>query len=126
HPTRLRRKHDLGNCEIRWLTQTVGAGNLDPSRVNSISAAISSFLERHTDALVLLDGLEYILENNQITKVIGMLEGISQRVIAYGACMICAVTEEALDARTLSLLSRVLEKPPQSTGDVMARKLDEF
>ena len=109
HPSQLREKYDLGNADIRWLTQVVGNNNLDPSKLSVITSAIMSFLEKKTNAAVFIDGLEYLLVNNNVIRVIAMMENVMQKVVDSGAVVIAAVNKLTFDQKDLAMISKLFE-----------------
>ena len=110
HPSKLREKYDLGNTEIRWLTQVVGSSNLDPSKISVIGSAILSFIERHKNAVVFLDGLEYLLSNNSMMKVMGMLESVMQKTVDTSSVLLVAIDKMTFEQRELAILEKLFEE----------------
>lgn len=110
HPSKLREKYDMGNTEIRWLTQVVGNSNLDPAKLSVIGNAMLSFIERHKNAVVFIDGLEYLLSNNSMIKVMGMLEGVMQKTVDTSSVLVVAVDKMTFEQRELAILEKLFEE----------------
>lgn len=110
HPSKLREKYQMGGSDIRWLTQVVGNNNLDPSKLSVITSAIISFLERHSNAVVFIDGLEYLLANNNTIRVIAMLENVMQKVVDSGAVVIAAINRPTFDQKEFAMIGKMFEE----------------
>ncbi len=110
HPSKLREKYDLENAEIRWLTQVVGSSNLDPSKISVISNAMLSFLERHKNGVMFIDGLEYLLSNNSMIKVIGMLENVMQKTVDTSSVLLVAIDKMTFEQREIAILEKLFDE----------------
>ncbi len=110
HPTKIREKFGLIGAEIRWLTQVVGSNNLDPSKISMITSAILNFIDRHRNSAVLIDGLEYLLPNNSVVKVVGMLESVMQRTVDRGAVIIASADRLTFDQKDLAMIEKMFEE----------------
>jgi transcriptional regulator with GAF, ATPase, and Fis domain/PAS domain-containing protein len=110
HPTRIREKFGLIGAEIRWLTQVVGSNNLDPSKLSMITSAMLNFIDRHANSALLIDGLEYLLSNNSVVKVVGMLESVMQRAVDRGAVIIASVDRLTFDQKDLAMIEKMFEE----------------
>jgi archaellum biogenesis ATPase FlaH len=60
--------------------------------------------------VILLDGIEYIVSNNDFTKVLRMIDQISDNIAQSKCTMIIPVDPRAFDQRQLALLERNMEK----------------
>ncbi len=119
HPSRLTEKYKLVNSDLRWLTQVVGNNNLDPSKLSLITSAIISFLEKHQNAVIFIDGLEYLLANNNMIRVIAMLENVMQKVVDSGAVVLAAINRLTFDQKDLAMIGKMFEE--LDTGDLKKR-----
>ncbi len=128
HPSKLREKYDLGTADLRWLTQVVGNNNLDPSKLSVITSAIISFLERHDNAVVFLDGVEYLLANNNMIRVIAMMENVMQKVVDGGAVMLAAINRLTFDQKDLAMIGKMFEEldTVELKKRYMNRGIEEF
>ena len=122
HPTKLREKYSLNGAEIRWLTQVVGSNNLDPSKLSMITGAVLSFIDRHDNSAVFLDGLEYLLSNNSIVRVIGMIENIMQKAVDRGAVVIVSADRLTFEQKDLAIIEKLFEQ--LDAGDMKRRYLN--
>lgn len=110
HPSKLREKYELDGADLRWLTQVVGNNNLDPSKLSVITSAIISFLEKRDNAVIFIDGLEYLLANNNTIRVIAMLENVMQKVVDNGAVVIASVNRLTFEQKELAMISKMFEE----------------
>ncbi len=128
HPSRLSEKYNLGKSDLRWLTQVVGNNNLDPSKLSVITSAIITFLEKHENSVIFIDGLEYLLANNNMIRVIAMLENVMQKVVDNGAVVIAAINRLTFDQKDLAMIGKMFEEldTNELKKKYLNREIEEF
>ena len=96
-PDHLREKYDL-DCRMVWLTKMEGVRNGDsspnleivsPTDTPAITTLIKSFLSENKKAMVLLEGLEYLINQNDFKTVLKFLSGTKDQVfLAKGILLV--------------------------------------
>jgi hypothetical protein len=109
HPDLLRERMP-GRCpESIWLSERNGANNNAPDQLHRIVNRISAFLIGKKDAVIMLDGIEYLCLFNSIDRVQMFVEQINDMVMASGAILLIPLDPQSLDQRSMARLRRYSE-----------------
>ncbi|MEM2839353.1 MAG: DUF835 domain-containing protein [Thermoplasmata archaeon] len=116
HPNLLREKFGLENTPMIWLATQAGENIMDPSSLGLLAHAVMDFLAKTKNGVVLIDGVEYLVTNNDFKKVIRMLEQINDFVMHYQGYLIVPIDPRAFDEKELAILQRNFELITQQKG----------
>ena len=115
YPDRVRLEQDLLTMRILWLSFTPGEDSHDPTAIGTLSEAISRFIDNQNgEAVVLLDGLEYLVVNNGFLQTLMFVEHVNEFVMRRKAVVLIPVAPEALTEKERALLKRNLEVLPET------------
>ena len=106
HPNHLRKAHLGVDIRSIWLSTTLGNDYIDPHNLNALTNAILLHVERGGRAAILLDGLEYLMINNDSARIWKFLEYLHDVVAQAGAILIISIDERTFIPRDLALLER--------------------
>ncbi|MEM0449706.1 MAG: DUF835 domain-containing protein [Methanomassiliicoccales archaeon] len=106
HPDILKEKYKLEGVPIIWLAQQPGEGRLDPANLSILQHSISQVFKNHPGAIVLLEGVEYLIANNTFDNVLKMLFAIEDEVVIHGGLLILTIDPEVLTQRNLAIFLR--------------------
>lgn len=121
HPNRLKQQHEFEASKILWLTRRAGMDHIDPQRLSLLSLEISRFVEGAPRSVVLLEGIEYIITQNDFEAVLRFVNHLHDFVFAYDCAIIIIIDPRVLSTRELALLERsakiveTMEAPEQRT-----------
>lgn len=113
HPDQLRERYGLMTTPMLWLTTKPGANRIDPSSLTLLLHSVLAFLDKSTEAVILLDGLEYLETYNGGGAVMRFFYGLRDAITVTGSKLIISVDPAALDPQFLPRLERemsVIEK----------------
>lgn len=111
-PDRVRQEHRIGASSCVWLSEAPGEGHHSGKALAGLAKRIEDFLSAHGGrGLVLLDGLEYLVENNGFEAVLVFVEHLNEFVMTRGAVLLIPVSPKAVGAREVALLERDLKVP---------------
>jgi two-component system cell cycle response regulator len=105
-PPKVREKYGLERTPIVWLTSERAEGEKTVHSIQDLSILIASFLEKTKQAVVLLDGLEYLITNHGFELFIRFLQLNRSRFEQKAAILMAPLLEKALDAREVTLIER--------------------
>lgn len=114
HPNHVQKSHEDARFRAVWLSTTLGKDYVDPHNLNVLTNVILSHIAGGGKSAILLDGLEYLMINNDTTRVIKCLEYLNEVVAQTAAILLISVDERAFEPRQMALLERhavVLESP---------------
>ena len=110
HPDLLREKYGLEETPIYWLATRAGDKVISPTNLGILTNMLVRFAENTSDGVILLDGIEYLISNNDFTKVLKMVDQVNDYVSQSGCRMIIPVDPRAFDSKQLALLERNMDK----------------
>ncbi len=111
-PDRVRSEHRLGASPCVWLSETPGEGHVSGRALATLAKRIEDFVTEHGGGgLVLLDGLEYLVENNGFEAALAFIEHLNEFVMARHAILLIPVSPKAIGAREVAMLERDLKVP---------------
>jgi hypothetical protein len=105
-PAQVRTKYILGNTPITWIATTAGESVIEPSKANLIAHGVMEFLSKSKNGIVLLDGLESIILNNDFNRSMRMLEQLNDFVMQYRGVLLVPIDPKAFDPREVAVVSR--------------------
>ncbi len=126
HPNRLKQLHEFEAAKILWLTRRVGLDHIDPTELSLLSLEISKFVEARPKSIVLIEGLEYIITQNDFETVLRFVNHLHDFVLAHDCAVVFVIDPRVLSTRELALLersARIVE--PVDRTDVKIDKPEE-
>jgi len=109
HPNLIREKYGFEGTQIIWLATQAGENTMDPTSLGMLAHSISEFLSKTKDGIVLLDGVEYLITNNDFKKVVRVIEQINDSVMNYEGYLIMTLDPRAFDQKELAIIERYFE-----------------
>jgi Protein of unknown function (DUF835) len=106
HPNHVVRTHQGKEVRVVWLSTTLGKDYVDPHNLNSLSTLVSNFVNDGPRAVVLLDGLEYLMINNEFQRILQFLELLNEQVALRRAVLILSIDDRAFESKQLALIER--------------------
>jgi hypothetical protein len=106
HPNRLRQTHSFDATKILWLTRRVGVDHIDPTELSLLSLEITKFVGTAQKSVVLLEGIEYIITQNDFESVLRFVNHLHDFVLAHDSAVIIVIDPRVLSTRELALLER--------------------
>ncbi|UCE81003.1 MAG: DUF835 domain-containing protein [Methanobacteriota archaeon] len=110
HPELVREKYELEDTPIYWLATRTGDKVISPTNLGILAQTLVKFVENVSDGIILLDGIEYLVSNNDFNKVLRTVNQINDNITQSGSRMILPVDPRAFDRKELALLMRNMEK----------------
>ncbi len=92
--------------DVIWLSSTRRADSLDPYNVGILTDRISEYITENGDAVVFLDGVEYMMEGTDFSRVFRSLGYLKERLSLTESVMIIPIEEETLEKREIALMKR--------------------
>ena len=106
HPNRLSQMHKFEAAKILWLTRRVGVDHIDPTELSLLSLGITRFVEGTGKSVVLIEGLEYLITQNDFETVLRFVNHLHDFVLGHDCAIVIVVDPRVLSTRELALLER--------------------
>lgn len=117
HPDMIRQDYSVEDARIYWLAARAGDAVISPNTLGVLASTLARFADENPGAVMLLDGLEYLISNNDFDKVMRMIDQVSDHVSQSRSNLIVPVDKRALSARELATLERKAERIVQPGSD---------
>jgi len=108
HPEQLRAAYRLTQTPFLWLAETPGPNNINPGNLQLLAHMTTEFV-RKGPSLVVIDGLEYLLVNNDPNRIMKFLGQLRDEVIVKGSILLVSIDPRALTERQRAILEREMD-----------------
>jgi hypothetical protein len=106
HPDLLEERYHLEGVPMIWLAQQPGEGRVDPANLGILQHSIMELYRQHEGAVVLLEGVEYLLSNNPLESVLKTLYALDDEVVIRRGLFILTLDPEVLPKQHLAIFVR--------------------
>ena len=106
-PKNLRVKYGFSDdLPILWLSSVGKEDSIRPMDLEKLALSLEQFLGKEENALIILEGVEFLVTNNSFKTVLKLIQSLKDQVAISGATMIITVNAATLTAAQLNLLER--------------------
>ncbi|MGD9963453.1 MAG: DUF835 domain-containing protein, partial [Thermoplasmata archaeon] len=109
YPAKIRTKFDLKDTPVIWLSNVGRDNAIRPKDLEKLSLALEQFLSQPNGGVVLLDGLEYLITNNNFITVLRLIQSLRDQVAINQSILLMAVNRSTLESHQLNLLEREVD-----------------
>ncbi|MBI0584130.1 MAG: isoleucine--tRNA ligase [Methanomassiliicoccus sp.] len=108
YPLKIRSKYSLGDTPMIWLSNIGKENSLRPKDLEKLSFSLEQFLSNQ-GGIILLDGLEYLITNNNFLTVLRFIQSLRDQVAINKSILMLAVNPSTLDPHELNLLEKEVD-----------------
>ena len=109
YPAKIRSKFDLKDTPVIWLSNVGRENTIRPKDLEKLSLSLEQFLSQSGGGIVLLDGLEYLITNNNFITVLRLIQSLRDQVAINQSILLMAVNRSTLESHQLNLLEREVD-----------------
>jgi isoleucyl-tRNA synthetase len=109
YPAKIRSKFDLKDTPVIWLSNVGRENTIRPKDLEKLSLSLEQFLSQPDGGIVLLDGLEYLITNNNFITVLRLIQSLRDQVAINQSILLMAVNRSTLESHQLNLLEREVD-----------------
>ncbi|MGB2581204.1 MAG: DUF835 domain-containing protein, partial [Thermoplasmata archaeon] len=106
YPDKIRSKFDLKDVPIVWLSDVGKDNTIRPKDLEKLSLSLEQFLSQADGGIVLLDGLEYLITNNNFNTVLRLIQSLRDQVAINKSILLMTVDRSTLEGHQLNLLEK--------------------
>lgn len=106
HPDLLREEYRIEKTPVLWLAKQPGPSRIEPANLSILQQIVTEFMHKGNNAAVIIDSLEYIMENNPPEEVIMMLYDLRDEIHVTDSTLLLSVDPETMDPQYVALLER--------------------
>ncbi len=115
NPSQIREDYTLELTPIVWLTKNQASEGpaIDPTELFKLHPTISNFISKVDNGVIFIDGLEYLILENDFKSVIKLMEQINDTIMASSSRLVVQIDPEALDKKEYHLFKRWMKRVPE-------------
>jgi hypothetical protein len=110
NPDIIRRETPLKKTPILWLTEVSSENTINPSKIEEISFAITSFINTAQDCVILIEGIPYIASYSDFNVVLRLIRTLKDEISKHDSTLIVAIGKASFDANQSGLMNGELEE----------------
>lgn len=108
HPYRVKKRFGISG-EVLWLSTIEGKNTIEPTQLSKMAFIISHFLRTSKGGAVLLDGLEYLILQNDFDSVLKFLYLVTDSISLHNGILLLPISPKTLSGPQMKMLERELE-----------------
>ena len=108
YPKKVREQHGLQDVLILWLSNVGKEDTVRPKDLEKLSLTLEEFITQQS-GVILIDGLEYLITNNNFLTVLRLVQSLRDRVAIHHATLVFSINPGTLDDHQRNLLSREVD-----------------
>jgi len=113
-PQKVRNRFEMPDLRILWLSNVGKENAVRPKDLEKLSLSVEQFLAREK-GVILMDGIEYLVTNNNFITVLRLVQSIRDQVAIHNAIFLLSVNPSALDEHQMTLLEREVDRVVEGT-----------
>ncbi len=106
NPLLVKEKMKLTNAFLLWLTEVEAANAINPLEIEELSYAIKKYLKSAKDSVILLEGIEYLINILPFNTVLHFLQDLHDEIAVYGGNLLMSINPESLKLQQLKLIEK--------------------
>ena len=106
HPERLEKEYGVPRSSVTWLSNVNGQGVVAPQSMGILTDSIVRLYERSPPPTVILEGLEYLMAQNDFGKVLKMYDFLYEVVALRQGLLVLPIDPQAFSEKELAYLTR--------------------
>lgn len=104
YPEKFKEKYKLSNVSILWLSRAQTTGSITPTNLGVLLEEIKEYISQKGDSIVLLEGLEYLIVENEFERVLKFINSLEDEIALNNSRLIISINPNALDSKKRALL----------------------
>lgn len=108
-PGRVLTNYYFEGVSLLWLSRARDENSILPTNLGAVLRNVKDFMDQNENAVVLLDGLEYLIVHNDFQRVLKLVHGLNELAAINDAVLIMPLNPLTLDKDKVALLKRDLK-----------------
>ena len=108
-PGKVRKQYNLGNTPVLWLSRTQAKKAINPTNLGVLLEEARDFIADNNRTLILLDGLEYLIIENDFERVLKFINSLEDEIALHNSRLIVSVNPKVLDPERKALLEKTMK-----------------
>lgn len=108
YPAKVKSKFDLNTVPVIWLSNIDQKNAYKPKNLEKLSLEMEIFLSKK-HGIILLDGLEYLISNNDFRTVFHLIQSIKDQVAVTDSILVLSASPLTLEDNQIELLEKEVD-----------------
>jgi parallel beta-helix repeat protein len=108
HPSQLKTSMIMDTVNKIWLSKTSEERSISPTNITKIAHTINEFFKSKDKSVILLDGMEYLINNNDFSKILKFIETIHERIVLNNGILLVPVNPTTMSEKNFEFLEKEL------------------
>ena len=108
HPHRVKKLFGVSG-DILWLSTVEMKDAIEPTQLSKLAFIINHFVRNNRGAAILLDGLEYLILQNDFDTVLKFLYSVTDYISLHKGILLLPLSPQTLSKSQIKMLERELE-----------------
>jgi hypothetical protein len=108
-PNKIEKKYNLSEVPIIWLSRSKKKNTITPTNLGNIVDEIKEFITKNQNAIVMFDGLEYLIVHNDFDRVLKFLHSLRDEIAVQNARLIISLNPGTMTEDKVALLGKELK-----------------
>ena len=109
YPDEVRKRYGLKDVPVLWLSRGYGKETVNPTNLGALVQDIERFMSGKEDSVVLLDGLEYLLVQNDPQKVVKFVQVLVDSASVHHSKLLVSFDVKSVNEPVRALITRDLQ-----------------
>jgi len=102
----------LQSTSVRWLAEERREDAISPADLLGLSLTIKDFIQKANKPVVMLHGIEYLINYNGFTPILRLIQGVSEANASERGILLLPVVPRSLDEKQEALLAAETSRFP--------------
>jgi two-component system cell cycle response regulator len=108
-PRKVLNRYRLGELNTIWLSRSIDKNAIKPTNLGKLVDEIKEFTSRNSNTIVMFDGLEYLIVQNDFGRVLKFLQSLKDEITIQNARLIMTLNPNTLGKNKVELLKNELK-----------------
>jgi small GTP-binding protein len=111
HPNRIEEEFELKDIPLYWLSTEAQSKKdvLAPTFLPQINTIITDFIQKNDNVVILLEGIEYMIEKNDFKTVLNLIHSLNDHIMSSSARLLIPMDPMVLKKQEIHMLKRDLK-----------------
>jgi len=106
YPSKLRQKYSLTKTPILWLSSAQTPESISPTDLGKLVHIITEFLQRAEVPIIFIEGLEYLITENDFLKIMKMLHSLMDEINISGSRLLLSINPKTLIDKEMGVMKK--------------------
>ncbi|MEM3567129.1 MAG: isoleucine--tRNA ligase [Thermoplasmata archaeon] len=109
YPEKIKQKYELTDVPIIWLSNVGKENAVRPKDLEKLSLLLEQFLAKNKDSVIFLDGIEYLITNNNFITVLRLIQSLKDQIAINNAMLLIPINPATMEPSQFNLIEREVD-----------------